>query len=230
MKSGRTPLLAWPGWRLLGFTALLGTAVAACFGMVYGGTDYLTGLHHTRVRIHLNAELSIPFVPAAVMVYLSLNVLFAAAPFILRRRQELAALAVTLMLMIMCAGIVFLLMPAEPAFRPVIYTGFWSGPYEFARKIALQHNMVPSLHVAFAVSLVGAYASRANSRQRMVLWTWAGAIAISTLLTHQHHVLDVITGWALGLAGKHWVFDRWSVPRPTRKRQATRSTHQEQPV
>jgi membrane-associated phospholipid phosphatase len=28
---------------------------------------------------------------------------------------------------------------------------------------------------------------------------WAGAIAVSTLLTHQHYLADVVTGGALGL-------------------------------
>jgi len=36
---------------------------------------------------------------------------------------------------------------------------------------------------------------------------WAAALAASTLLLHQHHVLDVVAGWFLGISGKRLVFD-----------------------
>jgi membrane-associated phospholipid phosphatase len=32
-----------------------------------------------------------------------------------------------------------------------------------------------------------------------LLWLWAAAIAASTVLTHQHHIIDAVTGWALGV-------------------------------
>jgi len=59
--------------------------------------------------------------------------------------------------------------------------------------------MVPSLHVALSVCCIGAYSRHASPLGRRLLWTWAVAIALSTLFTHQHHVIDVITGWAVGV-------------------------------
>jgi len=41
---------------------------------------------------------------------------------------------------------------------------------------------------------------RASRIGRALLWIWAAAIALSTVLTHQHHVVDVISGWFVGLA------------------------------
>ena len=48
-------------------------------------------------------------------------------------------------------------------------------------------------------SSVAAFAPHASRLGAGLLWAWAGAIALSTLLTHQHHLVDVATGWALGV-------------------------------
>jgi membrane-associated phospholipid phosphatase len=69
-----------------------------------------------------------------------------------------------------------------------------------ARTFALEYNMVPSLHVALSVCCVAIFVRRATAFGRVLLWSWAAAIALSTLLTHQHHVIDAVTGWLLGLA------------------------------
>ena len=63
----------------------------------------------------------------------------------------------------------------------------------------LEYNLVPSLHVAMSIVCVDIYSRRAGYFVKSVLWVWGCAIALSTLVTHQHHVLDVITGFVLAI-------------------------------
>ena len=198
------PLLAWPGWRHLGHTALLALAVSIWFQIIFNATNYWTGLHNYRVRLHLDAERYIPFVPASVLAYLSIYLLFAVTPFILRDRRAVRALAATLMMTTVIAGIGFLLFPGELQFDAADDPGRWEGLVAFARRIALRYNLAPSLHVALAVVCAGAFASAARWIGKLLLWGWTLAIALSTLLLHQHHLVDVVTGYGLGLAALHW--------------------------
>lgn len=224
------PLLAWPGWRHLGYTALLALAVSSWFQLIFNATNYWTGLHGYRVRLHLDAELAIPFVPAAVLGYLSIYLLFAATPFILRDPQAVRALAATLMMTTLIAGVGFLLIPGELRFDVEDDPGPWEGLVAFARGIALRYNLAPSLHVALAVVCAGAFASSARWTGKLLLWSWTLAIALSTLLLHQHHLVDVVTGYGLGLAALRWGYCRWlgagaaesnALPHPVHESSAT---------
>jgi hypothetical protein len=183
------------------------------WSFVYIGGDWLTARRTQRVRIHLDAELSIPFVPAFVLAYLSLDVVFVPAAFILRSRRELNALTLSMAVMTGVAGIGFLLFPAEAAF-PEDDPGAWSGLFAVARGMALRHNMVPSLHVAMGCVCLAAYATRCGPAGKCLLAAWGAAIAIGTLFTHQHHVIDVVTGLALAAAGKRFIYDRWLLRAP----------------
>jgi membrane-associated phospholipid phosphatase len=200
--------------RHLGHALLLALGVSLWWGLVYGGTDLVAARHTFRLRVHLDWEPHVPFVPAAVSAYLSVYLLFAAAPFVLRTRRQLEALAATLAAVIAVAGVCFLLIPAAPAFPPPGDMGPWAGPVRFAKAVALRHNYLPSLHVALSVACAAVYARHAGRAGRALLWLWAAAIAASTLLLHQHYLLDVATGFALGLAGARGVYDRWTSGMP----------------
>ncbi len=175
------------------------------FAFVYGGCEWLTTHRTLRVPIHIPIELSIPLIPGAVLAYMSLYLLFVAGPFIVRDRREFAALIRALALATLIGGIGFLLVPARAAFSPPEDLGIWAGMFHFADRLNLDYNMVPSLHVAFSVCCVAAFARHAPWTGRVLLWMWAMAIALSTVLTHQHHVIDVIAGWGVGIAS------RWEV-------------------
>ena len=75
--------------------------------------------------------------------------------------------------------------------------GIWAGLFHLADRLNLDYDLVPSLHVALSVACITAFCIHTRVIGRTLLWIWAAAIALSTLLTHQHHVIDVVTGWFL---------------------------------
>jgi len=214
MSREGEPLWAWPGWRHLRFTALLSLAVTGWFALVFGGADYLTERRATRVRLYFDAELGIPFIPASVLGYLSIYPLFGSVPFLLRSRRQVLALAGSMVVVILVGGVGFLLLPAESVFPPPGELGIWTLPVQFAKVVARQHNMLPSLHVALSVLCATVYADRAERAGKVAFGSWAGVIALSALVLHQHYVADVIAGLALGLLGHRWCYQRWAARGP----------------
>ena len=206
------PFLAWPGWAHLRYAALLSLANTVWFVLVYGGMDSLTARRSFRIPVHFPAELAIPFVPAMTLFYMSIYLLFWMAPFVLRTRREFRALVITMAAAIFCGGIGFLLFPADLAFAPPREEelGIWAGMFHLADKLNLTYNLLPSLHVAFAVICVAIFSARFPVAGKVLLWFWAAMVAASTVLIHQHHLLDVATGWLLALVCVKSIFGRFA--------------------
>lgn len=208
MTPRREPFWSWPSWDQLRYFAFLALAQTFWFGLIYGGADFLTAGRTLRLQVHLEVEKKLPFIPEAVLVYMSIYILFCAAPFTLHTRRELRALVITLALVTLCAGICFLLFPAELDFAVPRDLGMSADLFRFADWLNLDYNQVPSLHVALSVVCVAVFASRARATGRTLLWLWAVAIGASGVLTYQHHILDVITGFILGLLATRLVYIR----------------------
>jgi membrane-associated phospholipid phosphatase len=204
------PFLAWPGWAHLRYAGGLSLANAVWFAVVYGGCDAVTAQRSLRLPVHVPAELRIPLVPAMTVFYMSLYGMFLLAPFILRNREEFRAVVITMALVTACGGVGFLVYPAQLAFPPARESqlGTWSGLYHFADALNLDYNLVPSLHVAFAVVCASVFALRAPTAGKVAFWMWAVLIATSTVLIHQHHLVDVAAGWMVAVVGVRTVYRR----------------------
>lgn len=188
---------------------LAGTASSAWFGLIYGASDLITSQRSFRVPVDFAWETAIPFVPEAVWIYMSIYALFLMAPFVLRSPRELIALGVTHASLVAAAAIGFLALPAAlayPAVADPATDGLTAALYRVADRLNLNYNLLPSLHVALSVACVALYARRARRVGQALLWLWAVAIGASTIVTHFHHVLDVIAGFGLGLAGARVVY------------------------
>jgi hypothetical protein len=208
MNHAPPRLFAWPGRRLLARAAVFAVALTAWFYLIYGGADWITDQHTQRLRVHFEIERFTPFVPEMIVVYHSLCLLFAAAPFVLRTAHELNAFAATLTCVIFLAGVCFLSFPAELAYSTHRDWGAWSGWYALADWLNLRYNLAPSLHVALGIVCVDLFARRASPAGKGLLWVWGAAIALSTVLTHEHHLLDAATGFLLALAGTRIIYPR----------------------
>ena len=187
-SPGVARAFAWAALRLL-----------ALFALVFYGIDAWTAGRSLRVPLHLAAELAIPYWPAAFPLYFSVL----AVPFLMlplagsadavRRWERDMALAITF------AGLCFLLVPAQLAYVPEP-AGAWAGWATLATWVAGRHNLLPSLHVALSLLTMLHAGPAATPRVRMALAGWFGLLVASVLVTHQHHIADVVAGSALALA------------------------------
>jgi hypothetical protein len=68
------------------------------------------------------------------------------------------------------------------------------------------YNLAPSLHAALGLLLLDFYFRQARGGWRAAVLAWFAFMAVSPLLTYQHHVIDIVTG--LALAGGCFYFVR----------------------
>jgi membrane-associated phospholipid phosphatase len=192
------PFLALPSRAHLTACLAAGAYISVLFVVVYGGCDYMTSLHSRRVRIDFGFEQSLPFVPALSPIYSSLYLMFYAVPFVVRSRPELATYMKMVTAVTILAGIGFVLFPAEIAFRLPSDREMLPWSFRIADAINLTYNLCPSLHVGYA-ALHAELFRRRSPRWGWLSHLWALAIAVSAWLTYQHHLVDLVIGYVLGL-------------------------------
>lgn len=179
-------------WKTYGFWAFW---VGIAFFSVYPTCNWISAQQSNTYNLYLASELNIPFLPEFFWVYVSMYVLFLMPPFFLTETQ-LKALGKQLIAGTVFSALIFLAMPSNLGFtRTVPESPFYQSLYSTLFSIDLPHNMVPSLHVVFsALILLSLIKATSKKSVRLLWWGWLILICFSTLLVHQHHILDVLTG------------------------------------
>lgn len=197
----RQPFLAIPAAEERPRLVAMSVFFLTWFVALFGGADWLSGLVPWRISVGLPFEAQIPFLPAMSFVYLSLDALLLMTPFVLRTWKELAPLFAALVAETAVAAIVFVALPVATDLPPIpTVDGVVGMAFAVADRLNLDRNLLPSLHVAYGVTVAFGLSAKASRSGRFVLFGWAGAIAASTVLLRQHFVLDVVAGALLGWA------------------------------
>jgi membrane-associated phospholipid phosphatase len=69
------------------------------------------------------------------------------------------------------------------------------------------YNLLPSLHAALTLIVLDIYLNQLRGFIRVAVMIWFVLIALSPVLTYQHHVIDIVGGFVLALLCL-WLF-RW---------------------
>lgn len=190
-------------WRTYGYWAFW---VGIAFFGIYPTSNWLTSLRAGTYALYIPAELNIPFWPEFIWLYLSMYVLFAFPPFFLGT-QRLQALGKQLVIATALCGLAFLVFPAHLGFERVIPdAGLYRPIFQNLFTIDQPHNMAPSLHIVFSSMILLALLDVTRRQPlRLLWWIWLVLVCASTLLVHQHHLIDVITGLLLTLLMRTWI-------------------------
>jgi predicted protein tyrosine phosphatase len=195
-----------PARRVLMVRALLTSVLLSLlFMVVYGGTNWLTAQRpHADVGTWYGAwELTvIPYVPLLIVPYMSIDLLFFAAAFLCRDEREMRVFARRVVFSILMAAVFFLVLPLQLAWpqRPVV--AGWFGDFVEQSCTApflmeYPHNLFPALHITLCLILADVYARHTRGILRALSYTWFALIALSTVLTWQHHLIDIAGGAVL---------------------------------
>jgi membrane-associated phospholipid phosphatase len=156
---------------------------------------------YTRTRATHTPEIALdrlmPVEPAWMLVYGSLYMFMAVLPMLVVRQRDLVSRALRSYLTVMAIAYAGFLLYPTSAPRPAQVTG--DGFAEWALRIAYSidppYNCFPSLHVAYSfVSALTCF--RVHRHVGVVAIAWAALIALSTVYTKQHWVVDVAAGAA----------------------------------
>lgn len=186
--------------RLRIHAAVASALLSLLFLVVYSGTNWLTSQRSDVGTWFYEWERLIPFVPLMVIPYMSIDLFFVVAPFLCRDRQELKTFSRRITLAILVAGLFFLAMPLKLVQeRPEVDSWIWA-TFGWFFASDLPYNLCPSLHVGLRTILAEIYARHTRGLWNIASHTWFSLIGFSTVLTYQHHVVDVLGGFVLAAA------------------------------
>jgi protein-tyrosine phosphatase/membrane-associated phospholipid phosphatase len=176
---------------------VVSAGLSALFLIVYGGCNWVTARRANVGTFYFEWEHTIPFVPFFILPYMSIDFFFIVAPFLCRTDRELSIFAKRIATAIVVAGICFLLFPLRFAFPRPHANGWLGALFDWFRGMDAPYNMLPSLHAALTLILLDIYFRHTRGFVRIATMTWFVLIALSPVLTYQHHLSDIIGGFVL---------------------------------
>lgn len=151
----------------------------------------------------------VPFWPASIALYCSIDVAYLLAFFVTRDLSRLHRLAGRLLAVQLICFACFWLWPMRLEHARPVVDGAWGAWYSALASFDGASNLLPSLHVAILGVLWAHFRAGASTRRgRWACDAWAIGVALSALTTWQHHVLDVLAGgvvaWFVMRGGALW--------------------------
>jgi len=172
--------------------------LGALFLIIYGWCNWFTAQRANVPTLFFDWERSIPFVPVMIVPYMSIDLFFVTASFFCRSHRELVTFSKRMAAALLAGGLCFLLFPLRFAFERAPLGGWLGAFFDWFQGIDRPHNLLPSLHIALCIILAEKFASHTRGLLRQAVIIWFVLIGFSAVLTYQHHVMDVVAGFALG--------------------------------
>ncbi|MDE0917959.1 MAG: phosphatase PAP2 family protein [Flavobacteriales bacterium] len=151
--------------------------------------------HH---QLYFECEKDIPQVPGMILFYESYFLLVLLSFIRAKSPKSIRALSITMMVSTVIACVIFILFPGELGFSRTMNIQGYESMFEALHRMDKPHNLFPSLHITFsAISAFTLIKQTKHKHLQALLILWVTMISLSVILTHQHHLFDIATGFVL---------------------------------
>jgi membrane-associated phospholipid phosphatase len=174
-----------------------GLCVLLC-GVLYLSSNCIAETFLSHHQLYLECEKDIPQVPGMIIFYESYFLLVLLSFIRAKSPKSLRALSITMMVSAVIACTIFLLFPGELGFSRTMNIEGFESIFEALHRMDKPHNLYPSLHITFSsISAFTLIKQTKQKRFQALLLLWVMMISLSVILTHQHHLFDIATGFVL---------------------------------
>lgn len=174
---------------------------AIVFTLIYNFTAWYSSTLDFVPSFVFNFEKQMPFISYSILPYFTSSLFFLLAFLYCKTKVELYILRNRILLISGIAGICFLVFPLKFSFiKPEPSEEIFQLLFQFLKEIDSPFNQSPSLHVTFALIFWSVFRNLKSNWRHIVAFLLL-IMALSTLTTFQHHLLDIISGAILAQFG-----------------------------
>ena len=169
---------------------------------------YINKFSVGRTEMGLNTYLDsvIPALPFTVLIYISIFIVVFMPYFIVKNKERFKAVAKSFLIGMFIGYFTFLVLPIKVIRAEIVNPDLFSKMLQILYSHDFPYNSFPSLHVGLSM-LSALIINHENKSWGKVMLIWAVLIAISTLTTKQHTLVDVIGGLAVAMFS-YWVYKK----------------------
>jgi membrane-associated phospholipid phosphatase len=153
-----------------------------------------------RIDLGITLDHQIPYVPVFALVYFSTYVFVVQPFFIFSNVRQFYWMLISFASISVISSLIHATVPSKIERVEQVTVGGLSGwMLGLFQKTCKPYGNFPSMHVGLSVPVVAADFMVGGPVIGSIMLIWAVLIAISTLYTKQHYILDVLAGFMGGL-------------------------------
>jgi len=173
--------------------------LSGLFIVLYGACNNFVSIQNRAQVIRFHWETSIPFIAWMIIPYMSLDLFFVLAPLLAKTKKEIRLIENRIGLSILLSCLGFFVVPLKCISAKPEVSGAVGWVFSNFLQMDKPYNQLPSLHIVLSILLCDFYMTKSKGLLRGAIAIWFSFIAASTLLTFQHHFVDVLGGALVGL-------------------------------
>ncbi|MCP2041748.1 protein-tyrosine phosphatase [Neisseria sp. HSC-16F19] len=170
------------------------------FYISYLSANWAAGLRMPLPEIVFAWEYAIPFWPASILPYWTLNFAYTLGFFLCRNDGEQRRYMAQLWLVQLISVACFFIFPLQISWEKPVTEGWFGQMFASLAAFDAPYNQAPSLHISLALIVGRFYWYRLPEPWRPLWALWMLMVGLSVLTTWQHHFIDIPTGLMAGCA------------------------------